>query len=637
MSGERRLAAIMFTDIEGFTRSAQANEALTLQLLEEHRSLLRPVFSSYGGTEVKTMGDAFLVEFRSALDAVLCAAELQKRLAERNTRVSDRERLKVRVGIHMGDVVHGAGDVYGDAVNVASRIEPLAKGGGICVSEQVYESVRNKTELEFEALGEVELKNVQFALRVYRILLPLDGPPKTESAAPRERLAVLPFVNISPDPNDEYFADGLTEEMITKLSQVSDLKVIARTSAMNYKKKEKKISDIGRELNVGSIIEGSVRKVGNRIRVTVQLVDARTEEHLWASNYDKDLDDVFAIQSDIASRVAASVTAGAFFNAPSKETESVEAYTLYIKALQDYHEGSESSLRKAVSLLDQALSLDPNFARASAALALAWARLAVGGYEDFTVVTAKAEPAAKKALALDPNSAEAHAAMALIDGDLDRFEASVDHARTAIRLNPNLAEAYFSLAINSGTVSRFEDAISNSRKAYELDPLNENTGLYLAFFLNSSGHAAESLPILQRMHSISPSSPRIHNRFAETYMFLGDFAKAQEWLASGLGINPREPLLRVNQGLLYAFTGKKEEAEASLRELQSDKVDGVRLYGKLFINAALGNIDAAFEALDRQAEMHAWPALVKSLPVFAELRKDPRFSDFCRKVGLPPE
>ncbi|MBI3841497.1 MAG: adenylate/guanylate cyclase domain-containing protein, partial [Thaumarchaeota archaeon] len=368
MSGERRLAAIMFTDLVGYTRLAQADESLALELLEEHRALLRPTFPAHGGTEVKTIGDAFLVEFKSALDAVLCAVELQKKMAERNLGPSGPRKLELRVGIHLGDVVHGSGDVYGDAVNVASRIEPLAEPGGICITQHVYDHIRNKSELEFSKLGEIELKNVELPVGVYKVIMSWNAQSREEGRAPRERLAVLPFVNISPDPDDEYFADGLTEELISKFSEVGQLKVIARTSVMNYKKKEKKASEIGRELGVGSIVEGSVRKAGTRIRVTVQLIDARTEEHIWASNYDKELDDIFAIQSDVASRVAGSISAKVFPAPQRKDTDDAEAYTMYIRAMQLFHESTEPSLREALALFERAVSRDPKFVRAYAGI-----------------------------------------------------------------------------------------------------------------------------------------------------------------------------------------------------------------------------------------------------------------------------
>src|SRR5208283_309690 len=409
----------MFTDIVGYTRLSQANESLALQLLEEHRGLLRPTFLAHGGVEVKTIGDAFLVEFKSTLDAVLCAVETQQKMNRRNEEVLPTRKLELRIGIHVGDVVHEASDIYGDAVNIASRLEPLAEPGGVCVSQQVYDQVRNKTELEITKVDELKLKNLELPLAVYSVNVPRVGRSRArqsneEQSRPRERLAVLPFVNISPDPNDEFFADGLTEELISRLSEIRDLKVIARTSVMGYKRKERKVSEIARELEVGSVIEGSVRKAGNRIRVSVQLIDARTEEHLWSSNYDNELTDIFAIQSDVASRVSSALSAGIFSGAHRKPTENIEAYALYLRAVQLSYEGGEDNLREAAALFERAISMDPSFALAYVGYAEVWGGLASGGYEDFAMISEKAEPAARKALALDPGSAEAHAIMAMV-------------------------------------------------------------------------------------------------------------------------------------------------------------------------------------------------------------------------------
>ncbi|MDA4126472.1 MAG: hypothetical protein OK452_04620 [Thaumarchaeota archaeon] len=606
-STDRQLAAIMFTDIVGYTRMAQAKESLALELLEEHRDEVRPLFPAHGGTEVKTIGDAFLVEFKSALEAVLCAVEIQKKMAQRNSKVSPERQLQMRVGVHLGDVVHGAGDVYGDAVNVASRIEPLAEPGGVCISQQVFDNIRNKTELDIVKMGEIELKNVELPVGVYRVNMEVGGSRVQVSRAPRERLAVLPFVNISPDPNDEYFADGLTEELISKLSEIKGLKVIARTSVMNYKKKEKSVSQIGKELEAGSIIEGSVRKAGNKIRVSVQLIDSSTEEHLWASNYDKELDDIFAIQSDVAARVASSVSAG-FFPVPKKpDTEDVEAYTMYIKAMQLVHAAQEFALREAVILFEKAIKRDPSFARAYAGLCLAWHRLASGGYEDFGVVESRAEPAAMKALELDPSSAEAHAAMAGVCNMLDRTEQVVAEAEQAVRINPNLADAYLQLGINHAAMGDLERSLVSLEKAHELDPLAANISEQLARTSLVAGKPDRAKAVLERMDELTPRNPRILNGFAEYYMLIQDFAKAQELLTKGFEVNAREPLLRLNQGVLYALTGRKKEAEESMKEIMADKAESVSLYGQLFISASLGDLDRAFAALMRQADLHAWP------------------------------
>ncbi len=633
--GERRLAVIMFTDLVGYTSLSQKNEALAVELLGEHRELMRPFFPKHGGREVKTIGDSFLVEFASALEAVRCAVEMQQSLHEHNSnRPADRS-LGARVGIHLGDVIHSESDVYGDAVNVASRIEPLADAGGVCISQQVYDSIRNKTDLTLTGLGKRELKNVELPLAVYKISMPWEEPTRKSQAGPRERLAVLPFVNISPDPNDEFFADGLTEEMIAKLSDVRGLKVIARTSVMNYKKKEKNISDIGKELGVGTIVEGSVRKAGNKIRVTVQLIDAGTEEHLWASNYDKELDDIFAIQSDIAINVASSLSKKFFSTKAQKDTDDVEAYTFYIRAMQLYHERTEGSLREALELLTKAVSRDPGFVRAHAGMALTWTLMAFRGFENFSVITEKGELAAKKALELGPEVAEAHAAMAQICWSQDRFEESVAEAKKAVELNPNLADSYYEMGSALAAIN-LREAVIAQEKAYELDPLSLRVMDQLAELYRSAGRFDDATRVLRRMLQLNPRDRRTYEAFFGHYLWVGDYPKAQEMMDKALEMGMPEPTTKAYQGVLYALMGRRKEAEGVLDLFNAEKKESVRLYGQLHLNAALGNMDAAFDSLMREAVIHSWPYLIKYTPLFADMRKDPRFNEFCKAVGIPP-
>jgi adenylate cyclase len=631
---ERRLAAIMFTDMVGYTHLSQANESLALELLQEHQRLLRGSFMAHGGTEVKTMGDAFLVEFMSAVEAVVCAVEMQKKMFERNAGAPPSRKIELRIGIHVGDVVHGHGDIYGDAVNVASRIEPLAEPGGVCISQQVFDQIRNKTSLGIVKVGDVKLKNVDLPMGVYKINLTEARGSGEGPSLPKERLAVLPFVNISPDPSDEYFADGLTEELITKLSEISGLKVIARTSIMSYKRKEKKVSEIAGELGVGTIIEGSVRKAGNAIRVSVQLVDARTEEHLWASNYDSRMDDIFAVQSDVASRVAASLSAGFFSQKTRKDTNDVGAYTLYLRAKQLSYETTEAGMKETVALFERAISRDPTFARAYAGLADAWHMLAVTGYEDFAAMAANAEIAAAKAVELDPGLAEAHSAMAGVHSMLDRFDAALVEAEAAVQINPNVSEAYMSLGTLDIILRTSGEALQMFRKAYELDPLSPGAGEMLASTATWAGEYEEALDVLGRLREFNPREPKVYLRIADFYMDTKDFGEAQKMVDAARSLGPGEPMIVVSQALLFALTGRRDEAEEGLKEILANENESFRLNGALWVQAALGNLDEAFRALMRQAETHSWPSTIRSDPLYAKMRKDPRFLEFCRKVGI---
>jgi adenylate cyclase len=638
---ERRLAAIMFTDIVGYTHLSQTNESLALELLAEHQRVLRPAFATYGGTEVKTMGDAFLVEFKSALQAVLCAVEIQKRMADGNATAPPPRKLELRIGIHVGEVVKEGDDIYGDAVNVASRIEPLAEPGGVCISQQVYDQIRNKTPLEIDKMGDVSLKNVSLPVGIYKIRPAGSRASAEQASGPKERLAVLPFVNISSDPNDEYFADGLTEELIAKLSEVKGLKVIARTSVMNYRRKEKKVSEIAAELRVGSIIEGSVRKAGDRIRISVQLIDPSTEEHLWSSNYDSKLGDIFAIQSDVASKVAAALSAGFFSRETRKETDDIEAYTLYLRAMHLSYDTSETSTKETLTLFQRAVAKDRSFARGYAGLADAWRTRGVMGYEEFLAAAKNAEAAAVKALELDPGLAEAHSSMAGVHSMLDRFDAELVEAEAAVRINPNLSEAYMSLGVVDSIMRTTHQALLMFKRAYELDPLSFGAGEMLATTATWAGDDGLATEVLARMRESNPKDPKVYLCTADYYMARNDFEEAQKMVDAARSVGPDEPMVAVSQGLLFALAGNTKQAEDALEEMttrgkESSRLRGeLSLRGELFIQVALGNLDEAFKALMRLAETHSWPFTIKIDPFYAGMRSDPRFLDFCRKVGIP--
>ena len=338
----RKLAAIMFTDMVGYSALTQKNESLALDLLEEHRRLLRPLFPKHGGKEVETAGDAFFVEFESALNAVNCAVEIQDTLFKRNANLESEKHIILRIGLHVGDVVHVGSHLHGDGVNIAARIEPLAIPGGICISEDVVRQIHNKIELPLQKLPTEKLKNIESQIEVYNVVLPWQKKSESDikptlskqkkqqifkylgailvllmtalvlwklmqsptSIENRNRIAVLPLDNISEKSSDEYFSEGMTEELISQLAKISGLNVIARTSVLKYKNTEMTIGEIGEELNVGTILDGSVRIAGDKARITVQLIDATSQQNIWTENYDRKLNDIFSIQSEIALNVA---------------------------------------------------------------------------------------------------------------------------------------------------------------------------------------------------------------------------------------------------------------------------------------------------------------------------------------------
>ena len=633
---QRRLAAIMFTDMVGYTALTQSDESRTMELLRKQEALLRPCFPKFNGREVKSIGDSFLVEFGSALDALRCAAEVQAILHGYNETAGDGWKIVLRVGVHLGDVIHRDGDVLGDAVNISSRIEPLAEPGGVCVSRQVYDQVRNKFDLPLASLGEKELKNVASPVEVFRVEMPWESKPSQDRRPEGRRVAVLPFSNMSPEPGDEYFADGMTEELISTVSRIEGAEVISRTSVMQYKKAVKPIREISRELDAGTVLEGSVRKSGNKLRVTVQMIDAARDRHVWAESYDRDMTDVFAVQTDIAVRVADALRARMSDSSPAAagSTANPDAYTAYLRAMSLCHEGTESSQKEAVALLESAVDGDPRFAKAYALLAETHRHLAQFG--DYQGSLAKAERAAQKALELGPEIAEARCAMASVDMGLDRFQEARRELEEAVRINPNLTDAHRLLGEVEGAFGRLEASEANFRRAYALDPLSSIDGILLSQVLFIRGKKDESFKILDRMRELYPHNHYLKAAFVTSHLLVGDYGSARDVIESGLRDSPGNPMLQAARGIYFALQGRREDAEGVLSSLRANDADSALVLTTGFmVDAVLKDYDGAFALLDRLADAHAWGFLIKSDPFLAELRKDPRFAKFCAKVGIP--
>jgi adenylate cyclase len=482
---ERRLAAVLSADMVGYSRLMEADEAGTLARLKTHRlELIDPAISKQRGRIIKTTGDGLLVEFPSVADAVQCAVEIQHRMMRRNADVAPARWIQFRIGINLGDVIFEDNDLFGDGVNVAARLQELAEPGGICVSGAVRDQVGDRLDdVVFADLGEQSFKNLVRRIRVYSVKLQLEPAIAAESVAgtaalevtKKPSIAVLPLLNISGDPEQEFFADGLTEDIITELSRFRDLLVISRNSVFVHKGKPVNVQAVARELGVDYVLEGSVRKAGDRVRVTVQLIDAETDRHIWAERYDRNLEDIFAIQDEVTGAIVSTlpgrVEAAKYDRAKRKPTDSMAAYEAVLAAKVLHHRSTRADNAEAQRLLDRAIALDPNYAHAHAWKGCVLGQTYVHDWcTDRDATFHEVQRELDLALTLDDNDADVHrilAALSLVRGNHDR---AAHHQERALALNPN----YDLVVVQQGELltwmGRPEEGIDWIKRAMRLNP-----------------------------------------------------------------------------------------------------------------------------------------------------------------------
>ena len=638
MAAERRLAAIVYTDIVGYTSLSQQDEGAALRLVQEQERLAGALLPIHHGRKVKSIGDGLLLEFPDALEAVEFAVDLQRHLHDRNVRTRTRP-LEVRIGIHLGDVEGFGSDILGDAVNVASRIYPLAEPGGICLSEPVHVQVRHKVVAKMEGLGPKNLKGVQEPVGVFRVLLPwTQEVPAVQDPSAIPRIAVLPLANISPDPKDEYFADGLTEELITTLSQLRELRVIARSSVVQYKTNPRSVSQVGSELGVSSVLEGSVRKAGDRLRITVQLIDVASQEHTWAETYDRSLDDVFAIQAEVAQQIAQrlKIRIGSHEQNRIGERRSVrpESYLAYLRGRALFSTGWADKSALAKKEFEQAIALDPTNAAAFSGLADAehvlgdWGQLGPGR-EWFQ----QAKQHALQALGLDPNLAEAHASLgALIYHEYD-FAGSEKELRHALSLLPSSSFSHLAYGILLGDTGRTEEALQEFRLAEESDPHSPAPLYQRALLLISLRRLDEAMPLLDRLRQFEEPKAGFHGLLVRYYTARGDFDHAHREIdlldrtAPGMHWDERV--------ILYAAAGDRDKAVRMLTEKEREPGASTSPASLAMCHGILGNLDQCFTWLEKAIESYDFvPRAWRLLPGLEPVRRDPRFARLMRQINL---
>jgi adenylate cyclase len=537
----RRLSAILAADVAGYSRLMGADEVGTLAALTAHRrELIDPAVAEHAGRIVKTTGDGLLVEFASVVDAVQCAVEIQRGMAERNEAVPQDRRLAFRIGLNLGDVIVQDGELYGDGINVAARLEALAEPGGIYLSASAHEQVQDKiAAVRFEDLGEQRVKNIARPVRVYRVTLgPAGSVPSTAPTLPnRPSIAVLPLDNLSADPEQEYFADGLTEDLITDLSKIAGLLVIARNSTFTYKGHSVNVAQVGRELGVRYVVEGSVRKAGNRVRITAQLIDAATGAHVWADRYDRDLTDIFAVQDEVTREIVGALrlrlTPDERRRVAARGTDNLEAYDLFLRGRELAWLHTREAGAQGSGLLRRALDLDPTFAAAAAVLGFQYTTDYVNRWSDDPDRSLRqARELAERAVALDPSEPQAHFALGATAIWLRRHDEAIAAAERAVALDPNLAAGHSLLGVVLHYAGRSAEAFEPLERAMRLDPHHPGDSLYF---------------------------------FAQAHFALGDYDQAAARLKERLVHNPTSDVTHVLLAACYGHLGRIEEAQAAWR------------------------------------------------------------------------
>jgi TolB-like protein/class 3 adenylate cyclase/Flp pilus assembly protein TadD len=577
---QRRLAAILAADVVGYSRLMATDETGTLAALKAlRRELIDPRIAEHGGRIVKLMGDGALVEFASVVDAVECAVAIQHGVALRNADTPEERRIVFRIGINLGDIIIDGDDIYGDGVNLAARLESLAEPGGICISSSVREQVRDKVPISFADLGERSVKNIEQPIHVFCVVL--DGPPaapepETTADGPgvpdKPSIAVLPFANMSGDPEQEFFADGIAEDIITGLSRLRWLFVIARNSSFSYKGRNVDIRQVGRELGVRYVLEGSVRKGGDRIRITGQLIEAETGNHLWAERYDRALDDLFAVQDEITDSVIGCLQpelyAAEHERLKRKPPRSLDAWESFVRGMFLYSQHSDESTRGALELLGRAIELDAGYAQALGLRAVCRMWRAFQGWEDISTAVVTATDLANRAVACDPHEPWAHLAQGFVAiGERRNLDGIVAFSR-AVGACPNFAYAHGLIGAAYALSGRPDEAMAYIDRGLRLSPrdiFGEEYQLYYAFAHFQAGRYAEAAAAAQLAVQQRPGHPNLYIMAAAACGLAGETERARSLVAQIRQLVPDISATAIAEDFIYERPEDRQRLAAGLR------------------------------------------------------------------------
>jgi len=703
MKEQRRLAAIMFTDIVGYSALMSKDEKHTMSILLKNRTIHKTTIRKFNGEFIKEIGDGTLSIFQSSWDAVACAIDIQNSM-------NGDDSFQLRIGIHIGDIVISENDVFGEGVNIASRIQSLCEPGGVCISERVYEDIKNKTGIEAECLGEKMLKNIDLPVNIYligsecaRVLMEhqssvketisllrkilqklsyansskkahifitlssaiivlllliyvfiLEKPGLNEPISDKKvsinkdgefswksSVAVMPFTDLSPEKDQEYFCDGIAEELINVMTTIHELKVVARTSAFSFKGKDEDIRNIGKKLNVKTILEGSVRKSGNQLRISVQLIEVKNGYHIWSHVYDQEMKDVFDIQKEIASAIVTTLKAKLLpeeqKQLEKKQYKNSEAFQLYLKGRFHWNKRTEADLNRAIGYFNQAIELDPGYAMAFAGLASTYVILPEHSGLMQNEFYQKAMFYAEKASELDPSIAEPYAVTGMIKyANEFEWDSAEDEFKRAINLNPNYPTAHHWYSMYLRYQGRFAESLAECRISLELDPLSPILNTNLGWTLYSMQEYDLAKDQFQKTIALNPDFPMPYYGLAAIKLTHDQFNEAIAEFRKGEKYDLGDSINLAINGYIFAKTGRDSEAMKALDKLMVYSEQGYSAsMGIALIYIGLGDKDRAFEWLwkaydDREAKL----VELKIDPTWNNLHSDPRFNELLKKIGL---
>jgi adenylate cyclase len=638
----RQLAAILFADMTGYTALMQENEQLARHKRQRLKEVLETTIARFHGKILQYYGDGSLSIFNSAIDSVHAAIDIQQQLQQ-------HPKVDLRIGIHTGDVIIEEESIYGDGVNLASRIESLAVPGGVFVSEKVYDEIRNQEHIQTREMGFFELKNIKQPIRVFAIanngiVVPGRNEVRGKTAAPVNRLAVLPFVNMSADPENEYFSDGITEELLNALTRVNGLQVTSRTSAFAFKGKHDDIRDIAIQLNVDKILEGSVRKAGNRVRITAQLINAADGFHIWSETYDRKLDDIFEVQDEISGIIANKLKenmSGQQKPAPSIKSsiKNITAYTHYLKGLHFKNKITPADTRKAIECFKQAIALEPGYAQAYAMVAQSYSTLGSHGQMIPHTAFEIAHQYAEKALELDDSIAEGHIAKAMPNLFYEwKWQEAYDALQKAIELNPSAVEAYDLLGFYYIAMGQKMQAVKTLEEAEQIDPLSPSIIRSLGMMYIFAERFDDAIRQADKLLEMNPEMRSAIELKGWAIGMKGDWQASLHLFEEvhRLTNHPLKGLM--GMGVAYARVGMMDKAMECVHKLeqrQQEEPDSVVDGDLAAVWLGIGDIDKTYYYLNECIDKRMGPvACFIEYPPYKVVKEDPRFEELKKRMGI---